>query len=79
MTVVIEGTEYLSAAEVAGKLCTTELKVLMLLRQKALCGHQIDGTWFVTAESLASYDPNSVAPASPACRTSCSGSSCGCK
>ena len=80
MTVVIDGIEYLAASDVALQLETTETKVLMLLKQKALGGELIEGTWFVTAASLACYDAQAQDPAQQAnCRTSCSSSSgCGC-
>lgn len=79
MTVIIDGTEYVSADEVAAQLGTTELKVLMLLRQKNLHGEQIDGSWFVTAASLACYDADAAVPAIPSCRTGCTSSGCSCK
>ena len=41
MTVVIDGIEYLPASMVAQKLETTETKILMLLKQKALAGELI--------------------------------------
>lgn len=78
MTVIIDGNEFISAAEVAAQLGTTELKVLLLLRQNALCGEQIDGSWFVTSASFACYDADAAAPAIPSCRSTCSGSGCGC-
>lgn len=79
MTVHIDGIDYLSVAEVAKQLATTEVKILMLLRKGALTGQQVDGAWLVTAASVAGYDPEACEPASPpSCRTSCSASSCGC-
>ncbi|HJV64990.1 MAG TPA: hypothetical protein VJ550_04600 [Geomonas sp.] len=79
MTVIIDGSEFVSTDEVAAQLGTTELKVLMLLRQKALCGEQIDGSWFVTAASLACYDADAAVPAIPSCRSICTSSGCGCR
>ena len=79
MTVVIDGIEYLPASMVAQKLETTETKILMLLKQKALAGELIEGSWFVTADSLACYDAQAREPEKQAnCRTSCSSSGCGC-
>lgn len=79
MTVVIDGIEYLAAADAAQHLATTETKILMLLKQQALRGEMIDGSWFVTTASLACYDPHSDGQAVESqCRTSCSGSGCGC-
>ena len=79
MTVVIEGIEYLPAAVAAEQLATTETRILMLLKKKALCGELIEGSWFVTTASLACYDSKTVEPGQePACRSSCSSSGCGC-
>jgi hypothetical protein len=79
MTVVIEGIEYLSASDAALQLSTTETKILMLLKQKALSGELIDGSWFVTTASLACFDAHAQDPAKQAqCRTSCSSTGCGC-
>jgi hypothetical protein len=81
MTVVIDGIEYLPAAEAAQQLATTETKILMLLKQKALGGELIEGSWFVTTASLACFDPEAQDVAKAAsCHTSCSssGSGCGC-
>jgi len=79
MTVVIDGIEYLAASTVAQQLETTETKVLMLLKQKALEGELIEGSWFVTTASLACYDAQGQKPENqPSCRTSCSSTGCGC-
>jgi len=79
MTVVIDGIEYLTASTVAQQLETTETKILMLLKQKALVGELIEGTWFVTTASLACYDAHARQPEKQAnCRTSCSSTGCGC-
>ncbi|HJV36152.1 MAG TPA: hypothetical protein VJ604_13830 [Geomonas sp.] len=55
------------------------MKVLMLLRQKALRGERMDGRWFVTAASLADYDAGAAQPVVPSCRTNCTSSGCGCR
>jgi hypothetical protein len=78
MTMTIEGVEYLPAAAAAEQLATTETKVLMLLKKKALEGELIEGTWFVTTASLSSYVPSCEPAAEMQCRTSCSSSGCGC-
>jgi hypothetical protein len=79
MTVVIDGTEYLPASVVAQQLETTETKILMLLKQKALGGEFIEGSWFVTTSSLACYDAHARDPEQQAsCKTSCSSSGCSC-
>jgi len=75
MTVVIDGTEYLPASEVALQLGTTETKILMLLKQKALGGELVEGSWFVTAASLACYDAHAQDPEKKKahCGSGCSG------
>lgn len=79
MTVLVDGIEYLPAAAAAEQLATTETKILMLLKQKALCGELIEGSWFVTTSSLSCYDARTVEPGKQLdCRVSCSSSGCGC-
>jgi hypothetical protein len=74
MTVVIDGTEYLPASEAALQLGTTETKILMLLKQKALGGELLEGSWFVTTASLACYDAHAPGPEKKAhCGSGCSG------
>lgn len=79
MTVVIDGIEYLPAATAAEQLATTETRILMLLKNNALAGELIDGSWLVTTASLACYDQNgSEQEKELSCRTSCISSGCGC-
>lgn len=78
MTLVIDGTEYLPAASVAQQLGTTELKVLMLIKQRALTGDLFEGTWYISSPSLESLDPGSLTAPTPAGCASCTGSECGC-
>lgn len=79
MTVEIDGIAYLPASEAALQLATTETKILMLLKQNALAGELIEGSWFVTAASLACYDAHSGdAEMQAKCLTSCSSKGCGC-
>lgn len=78
MTVVIDEIEYLPAAAAAEQLATTETRILMLLKKNELCGELIDGSWFVTTASLASYEPHGEPGKELHCRTSCSASGCGC-
>lgn len=79
MTVIIDEMEYLPAAAAAEQLATTETKVLMLIKQQKLLGEMFEGSWFVTTESLACYNPQATETEKELpCRTSCSGSGCGC-
>ena len=47
--------EKLSVAEVATSMKTTQLNVMMHIKRGLLAGEEIDGTWYVAADSLASY------------------------
>ena len=80
MKVVIDEIEYLPVSAAAEHLSTTEMKILMLLRERSLEGELLDGSWYVTADSLAGFDPSTVCrPAEPLlCRTGCSATGCGC-
>ncbi|HBA88475.1 MAG TPA: hypothetical protein DCZ75_10990 [Geobacter sp.] len=70
--------EYLPMAEAARLLSTTETRILMLLKQKALQGELLDGGWVVSTASLACYDKEAAAPAPQSHCSSCSSSRCGC-
>ena len=79
MTVVTEEVEFISLSEAAAKLSTTETRILMLLKRKALEGMLTDEGWLVAAASLASYDSDEKEPENQLlCRTSCTSSKCGC-
>lgn len=80
MTVTIDGIEYLPLTAAAEQLATTETRILMLLKRKALCGELSEGSWFVTTASLACYDRHAVEPSKQQhCQASCHGSGCGCQ
>ncbi len=75
--------EKLSVAEVATSMKTTPINVMMHIKRGLLAGEEIDGAWYVPADSLASYlsDPargntGSVCKAKSHCGGGCS-SSCG--
>jgi hypothetical protein len=78
MTVIIAGTEYLTIAEVARRLCTTETRTLMLMKKRALTGELIEGEWYITAVSLAELDLKGDEPPTPSCKSTCTSSGCGC-
>ncbi|GFO63347.1 hypothetical protein M1B72_10555 [Geomonas paludis] len=79
MTEIIDGIAHVTAAEAAIELSTTETRVLMLLKQKALQGTLSDQGWFITKASLDSYEEaGETAPQQPACRTACTATRCGC-
>jgi len=75
--------EKLSIAEVATAMKTTSLNVMMHIKRGLLVGEEIDGVWYIPADSLASYlsQPErgsnvSVCKAKSHCGSGCS-SSCG--
>ena len=80
MGILIDNTEYVTAAEAAEELETTIPRILMLLRDKALVGTRVDGEWYVARDSLAcgkahGRDMKEL----KGCATYCSSSGCGCK
>lgn len=78
MTVLKDEVEYLSLPEAALQLATTETRVLMLLKRKALEGMLTDEGWLVAAASLAFYQSAEREPENQLqCRTSCTSSRCG--
>ena len=76
---IINGIEYLPAADVAEQLATTQMKILMLLKEKALAGELINGEWYVTTDSLACYDAHGQDQVKQqGCRTTCTSKGCNC-
>lgn len=47
--------EKLSIADVAISMKTTPINVMMHIKRGLLAGEEIDGAWYVAADSLASY------------------------
>lgn len=65
--------------EAAAELATTQVKVLMLLKQKALEGELVDGEWSISRASLMRLKLVGIGPAQqPSCRSTCTSSGCGC-
>ena len=76
-------SEKLAVTEAAASMETTPLNIMMHIKRGLLSGEEIEGTWYVSAASLASYlsDPNrgqhgSVCKSKSHCGQGCS-SSCG--
>lgn len=80
MTLFIDGREYQPIATAASRLQTTETRVLMLIKQQALQGEQLEGSWFVEEASLSSFDPGAARkhPVQSNC-SACSVSACACR
>ena len=51
----IEAPSHIPIADAAAELQTTSLRILMLIKQKVMAGHQVDGEWHVDKESLACF------------------------
>jgi hypothetical protein len=80
MTVIIEGTEHVTAADAAVQLNTTQLRILMLVKEQALVGKLLDGTWYISRPSLACAEVHGTdRKESTGCRSYCSSSGCGCR
>lgn len=80
MTQIIDGRNHVTAADAAEQLETTITRVLMLLRENALKGAQIDGEWYVEADSIACCKSHGRdMKAAQGCATYCTSGGCGCK
>ena len=77
---IIAGTPRVPIDEAAQELKTTHLRVLMLLKQNALSGCQVEGEWYVEKGSLDCLKQHGIDPIGKVnCATSCNPSACGCK
>ncbi len=80
MARTIDGIEYVTADEAAEMLATTPMRVLMLLRNKALAGMEINGEWLVSRDSAACCKSHSAdMKVAKGCATHCSSKGCGCR
>ena len=81
MAIIVDDVEHVTAAEAAAELKTTPLRVLMLVKEQVLAGRQLHDQWIISRSSLECAKVHGIArPAGEAsCRTSCSGSGCGCR
>jgi len=72
-----DARERISATEAAEELETTQLRVLMLIKEGALDGIQVGEEWFVTRNSLDCFQSHGGnAQTQIKCRTACGGN-CG--
>lgn len=79
MPMSIDETKYLTVTETAAILSTTETKVLMLLKRRALEGELCGDIWMISSASVESYHPETSENENTlSCRSSCNGSTCGC-
>lgn len=49
------GIEKLSIADAAIRMKTTPINIMMHIKRGLLVGEEVDGAWYVAADSLASY------------------------
>lgn len=73
-------TTMVSADKAAEMLATTQVRILMLVKQKHLTGDLVDGEWQITLESVESFKAGGggLPPVTPACHATCKSSSCSC-
>jgi hypothetical protein len=77
---IVNGTPHVPIEAAAQELKTTHLKILMLLKSKALSGCQSEGEWLVERSSLDCLKLHGIEPMKTSgCATSCKTSACGCK
>lgn len=80
MALTIDAKEYVTAAQAAEMLGTTLPRVLMLLREHALEGMQVDGVWYVEKKSAACATAHGrEMKAVKGCASHCSSGGCGCQ
>jgi len=80
MARTIDGIEHVTVHEAAAELSTTHLRVMMLLKEKALLGIEAEGEWLVTRDSLECCKTHGAdRKVARGCTTSCSSGGCGCK
>jgi len=79
MTEETKGTGMVPAAEAAKAMQTTVLSVMMHIKRKLLEGYEIDGAWYVSAESLAGFLAENEGKTKPVvCQTGCAAKKGGC-
>jgi len=75
-----DDSEKLHIAKAAEELQTTEMKILMLLKSKAVIGEEIEGEWYVNRDSLECYKSHGKdMKVEMGCKTYCSSGGCGCR
>jgi hypothetical protein len=68
-----------AAEEAAKAMQTTVLSVMMHIKRRLLEGHEIDGAWYVSAASLATFLAHSGGETAPVvCRSGCAAKKGGC-
>jgi len=71
--------EMVAAEEAARAMETTVLSVMMHIKRKLLEGYEVDGKWYVSAESLAAFLAQGGRETAPlVCRSGCGAKKGGC-
>lgn len=77
---IIDGKSHVTTAAAAEQLETTITRVLMLLRENALEGVQIDNEWYVESASIACCKTHGKdVKTAKGCASHCTSGGCGCK
>jgi hypothetical protein len=74
-------TDKMLTVEVSAEtLGTTPTKILMLLKNGELKGQEVEGRWFIEADSLACCKSHGIdMKAAKGCASYCNSGGCGCK
>ena len=79
MNMPMENEITLHIDKAAEELQTTKMKVLMLLKNKALLGEEIGGEWYVNRDSMECYKAHGKdMKTEMGCKSYCSSGGCGC-
>jgi len=77
MEIFIKGVPHIPMEEAAGRLGTTPVRVLMLIRQGVMKGCLEEDQWFVEKGSMACFRAYEADPSKPGgCAGSCSPGGC---
>lgn len=55
MEIIIEGIPHIPIADAVRELKTTQLRILMLIKQNVMKGCQVDGEWYVDKSTLGCF------------------------
>jgi hypothetical protein len=79
MAIIIDEVAHVTLEEAAEVLNTTQLRVLMLIKEQALAGSEVNGAWYISNPSLAcAVAHGKDQRTARGCNTYCSSSGCGC-
>lgn len=73
METIIDGTPHIPIAAAATELKTTNVRILMLIKQKVMKGRLVDGEWYVDKNTLGCFRSHDVESEAPGGCGTCSG------